>query len=105
MGNYPYEAGYIDAEISKGHADRLNETGKAAKLREQVRRLYFSGFKGSADMAAERLGHHFLSIRPRCTELYKSGQLIRTGKRVKSVTGSSSAELQWFNNQFELQIE
>lgn len=90
---YPAKAGYKDPGISRENAKRIDSTGRAGDLRKRVRDLYASGFEGTADEAAARLGEDLLAVRPRCTELTKTNVLERTPVRRRGAGGGSAAVL------------
>lgn len=72
---YPDNPGWKDATVSKDNA----EAGriKFNRMQHRVLELFESGFAGSTDDVAVRLGISLLSARPRCTELLKMGLLER----------------------------
>jgi hypothetical protein len=84
---YPENPGWKDATVSKDNAVKARPVFN--RMQALVLRLYHSGFIGTPDEAAERLGITPFSARPRCTELYKMGHLARLRKD-KSPTGFSA---------------
>lgn len=93
MAKYPRGAGWKDREISKANADDMDVSGRTSTLRSMVLALYQSGFVGTADDAAEKIGESILAIRPRCTELSALGELKRTGEKRLSHGGRMAAVL------------
>jgi predicted ArsR family transcriptional regulator len=49
-------------------------------IRQSVEALYRSGWQGTADDAAKRLGLQWAQVRPRVTELLNAGVLEETGR-------------------------
>lgn len=84
---YPENPGWKDQTVSKDNAVKARPVFN--RMQARVLRLYVSGFIGTPDQAAERLGITPFSARPRCTELYKMGHLTRLRKD-KSPTGFSA---------------
>ncbi len=72
---YPHRPGWKEAAVSKPNAERLVRV--AARMQRRVLALYQTGFVGTADDAADRLGISPFSCRPRCTELIALGFLAR----------------------------
>lgn len=93
---YPSAVGHRGGDTDKAAAEKLERSGRAFRLRERVETLMESenSRRGlTADEAAEKLGESILAIRPRFTELKKSGKLADTGQRRKNEGGSSQRVL------------
>ena len=71
--HYPASPGFKERVVSRGNA----AFGKVrfARMQQLVLHLYQSGFVGTADDAADRLGISPFSARPRCSELVALGRL------------------------------
>lgn len=88
---YPDIAGFKEDETSREAAERIEERGRARRLREQVRHWYVDdGNEGTADECAHALGLSILAIRPRVTELNKSGVICKTGRRRCNYSGANA---------------
>jgi len=90
---YPATPGWKDPGISRENAERIQQSGRAAALRNRVRQLFEDGFIGTADDAAASLGENVLAIRPRCTELKKQNVLERIPLRRRGAGGGTAAVL------------
>lgn len=89
--HYPDAAGYKERDgTSEEGAERLTRSGRARTLRDQVKWYFDSGRIGTADEVAHALRVHFLSIRPRLSELRKMGLIEPTDNRAKSITGNTA---------------
>ena len=86
-GRYPDAPGWKEPDTSRKAAD--STARRAALLRERcLRALRDAGAAGlTADEAAERLGESILSVRPRFTELLRTGRIADTGKRRRNASG------------------
>jgi hypothetical protein len=72
---YPDRPGWKEIEVSKANAKA--NARRFTRMQQVVLTLYEGGFVGTADDAATRLGVTPFSIRPRCTELVKKGELVK----------------------------
>ena len=93
---YPTVVGHRGGDTDKAAAEKLERSGRAFRLRERVETLMASETcrRGlTADEAAQKLGESILAIRPRVTDLKKSGKLADTGVRRKNEGGSSQRVL------------
>ncbi len=79
--SYPARAGFKERTTSREAAQGIEASGKAELLREAILELYRSGFTGTADDCAHRIGESILSIRPRVAELKARQVLVATGER------------------------
>lgn len=89
--SYPSQAGFKEATTSREAAQGIEASGKAELLREAILELYRSGFTGTADDCAHRIGESILSIRPRVAELKARQVLVATGERHRAEGGRSAA--------------
>lgn len=89
---YPETAGYKTAGTSADAANAIESSGNAARLRNAVL-SYYAHNVGTADEAAAYLGESPFSVRPRVSEAFTKGLLVRTGERRKSVNGRSQSVL------------
>lgn len=91
---YPQRAGsgFKERTTSREAGAQMARAGAAA-LRERVfQAIRASGAAGlTADQAASAVGATVLAVRPRVTELFKLGQIERTGARGKNESGMSAA--------------
>lgn len=90
--SYPETAGYKTPGTSAEAANAIESSGQASRLRTAVL-AYFANHVATADECAEWLGESPFSVRPRASELFTQGKLIRTGERRKSVNGRSQSVL------------
>lgn len=90
MSEYPHTAGAKEKTTSREAAIAIEDSGKASTLREAVAALFKAGRCLTADEVAMTLEADAFSIRPRVTELYKQGVIIRTGQRRMSLGGRPS---------------
>jgi len=75
---YPAAAG------GKDPLSRENAEANARRFsiqQQRVLELFETGFAGTADDVARRLGMSILSARPRCSQLYKAGLLEHAGRK------------------------
>ncbi len=80
---YPEAAGYK----TSGTSQEAAATVPAAFLREEVRRCLATHFPMTADECAATLQIDRLSIRPRFTELQRTGEVVDTGERRRNASG------------------
>ena len=85
---YPNVPGARDRDTSRAAAASMAPS--AATLRAQVLDLFEKSSGMTADEAAGRLGLSILSIRPRVTELSRTGKLRDSGKRRPNGSGRSA---------------
>ncbi len=73
---YPASPGYTEPTTSRDAAAKV--APRVKNLRYQVLAVYRSSWPGglTADEVADRLGKSILSIRPRVTELRRTGDLM-----------------------------
>ena len=75
---------YPEAAGGKDPLARENAERNAPRFNAQLRRihtLFVTGFIGTADDVAHRLGMSILSARPRCSQLYKAGLIEHAGRK------------------------
>ena len=82
---YPETAGYKKI----GTSQKAANTTAAAKLRHQVYQALMAK-NMTSDEVAEYLGVDRLSIRPRCSELFKSRKIRDTGETHKNASGKAA---------------
>lgn len=88
--HYPERAGYKAEGTSQDAANAIEGSGQAARLRTAVLGWYAT-HESTADECADGLGESILSIRPRVSELYKQGRLIKTNLRRPSSQGANQS--------------
>jgi len=88
--HYPRTAGAKEETTSREAVIAIEASGRAPTLREAVARLFKAGYHLTADEVALELRQEPWTIRPRVTELYKQGVIIRTGQRRMSLGGRPS---------------
>ena len=77
---YPRAPGYKEPTTSRDAAAAM--ASKSVALRQRVLAAIAAAASGlTADQAAEKVGESVLAIRPRVTELAKTGKIIATGER------------------------
>lgn len=81
------------SDTSREAAENLS--GEVGRLRLLVMEAYIAaGPEGlSADMCAEKLGISILAIRPRVTEAFMAGELVKSGRRVENASGQTARVL------------
>lgn len=88
---YPAGPGYKQAGGTSEQAARA-VAGSAANLRARVLAEFARHPAGAtADEVAQALGCSVLSIRPRTSELHRSGEIVATGSRRKNDSGLLAA--------------
>lgn len=90
---YPDRAGYKAPGTSQDAANAIEGSGQASRLRTAVLAFY-GRQEGTPDQCAEFLQESPWSIRPRCSELLKKGELALTGRRGISSNGNPQNVLQ-----------
>ncbi len=80
MNKYPEHAGYSEPTTSMTAADKIESSGRASTLREELMDIFMHGFVGSAYDAADAIDKPFHSVQPRCSELLAQGKIVRTTK-------------------------
>lgn len=80
MSHYPHVAGAKEQTTSRDAAEGIERSGRAATLRQRVLRCFELGAM-TADEVANWLSESAFSVRPRVTELLKTGMIERTGER------------------------
>lgn len=84
---YPDAAGYKETGgCSQAAANEVD----AETLRNSVLAI-LRAVDLTADQTARRLGSSVLSIRPRLSELYNLGLIVKTGEKRKNVSGKRAA--------------
>ncbi|WP_315743135.1 hypothetical protein [Bradyrhizobium sp. SZCCHNR1075] len=63
---------------------------RASMLRSAIENLMAKGYRLTADQIADHLKESVLAIRPRCSELVKSGTLVKTEDRRKNASGMTA---------------
>ncbi|TGN75946.1 hypothetical protein EOW77_0032270 [Bradyrhizobium yuanmingense] len=87
---YPESPGFKAAGTSQEAAQAI--AGHARNLRARVLGAIASEPAGlSADAVADRLGASILSVRPRVSELHRSGEIRRSEERVRNSSGMNAA--------------
>ncbi|WP_316206019.1 hypothetical protein [Bradyrhizobium sp. SZCCHNR3058] len=85
---YPTTPGSKTGGASEDAAKRI--IGRAAMLRSTITDLMLKGYRLTADEIAAQMKESPFAIRPRCTELVKTGILIKTQDRRKNVSGATA---------------
>ncbi|HLO78171.1 MAG TPA: hypothetical protein VK196_17080 [Magnetospirillum sp.] len=88
--HYPRAAGAKEETTSRDAARAIEASGRAPTLREAVALHFKAGHASTADEVAKALREEPWTIRPRVTELYKQGLIVRTGERRLSMGGRPS---------------
>lgn len=88
---YPHQPGARDRDTSRAAASHIAPA--AASLRDQVLGVFERSNGLTPDEAAGKLGLTSFTVRPRCTELLRLGQLRDSGERRKNRSGRSAAVL------------
>ena len=81
---YPHSPGWKEATTSLDAAEAIEshaDTVRAHVLRILSERAF------TADAVAAIIGESILTVRPRVTELFKAGRIIRTGQRLRNQSG------------------
>jgi hypothetical protein len=86
-GSYPDSPGWKRRETSEAAAAAM--APRAGTIRERVLSALREN-PGTADEIAERIGEHFLSCRPRCSELAAKFLIADSGIRRPNVGGKSA---------------
>lgn len=88
--DYPDNPGFKSAGASQEAAQAI--AGHAKTLRARVLGEIASTPAGlSADAVADRLGASILSVRPRVSELHRSGEIRKSQERAKNESGMAAA--------------
>ncbi len=82
--NYPHEAGWKQGGTSKDAALAIEP--KAKTVRDRVLEM-LTDHAMTPDECADAMGESILTVRPRCSELFRRGLLIDTGIRRKNSSG------------------
>lgn len=87
MKQYPLSAGYKEDGTSKSAAELINAGVKT--IRQQVFDIIMNkgSYGATADEVAELLNLSPFTVRPRVTELYKLGKIVRSSERRKNSSG------------------
>lgn len=88
--SYPRTAGFKEKTTSREAAVAIESTGRAGSLRDELEKLFRQGHVGTADEMAHVMDASPFAIRPRVTELYKRGTIVRAGYRALSDNGRPS---------------
>lgn len=96
---YPDEPGYKEVTTSKDAAEKMKPlaSGLRALVLAELKEVYPRTL--TADQLATRLKKTVLAIRPRVTELYKTGLIERYGPRGKNVSGMTAHALRWVKDE------
>lgn len=86
---YPYQPGFKE---QGGTSQEAAEKTDAKRLQRLVLEALKAG-PATPDQVAERLGLSVLSVRPRLSELVKTGAVEKTKERRRNASGSSAAVL------------
>ncbi|CCD94651.1 hypothetical protein BRAO375_3660045 [Bradyrhizobium sp. ORS 375] len=86
--NYPKSPGSKGGGASKDAAEQI--VTRASKLRSAITALMANGYRLTADEIATQLRESVLAIRPRVSELVKTGTLIKLKDRRKNVSGMTA---------------
>jgi hypothetical protein len=88
--HYPDAPGFKVAGPSEAAAEKI--TSRAAAMRATVLRLFQDRYPQgmTADEASTELNLSVLSIRPRVSELHRSGSLADSGSRRKNSSGMTA---------------
>lgn len=85
---YPDAPGFKNRDTSKEAADSMKPS--APRLRQMVLDKLRARGPSTPDEIADALDLSILSIRPRFTELHKTGQIVDTGDRRKNTSGRNA---------------
>lgn len=86
---YPDAPGFKVPGPSQEAAEAVKEPARV--LREGVLRAFGAHpYGATADEIADALGRSILSVRPRVSELYRQGEIERTGERRRNDSGMSA---------------
>lgn len=86
--NYPETPGFKVSGTSQEAASDISDAAKT--LRKDVLALLANHGPYTADECAAVLGKSILAIRPRLSELWKQGSIIKTETRRKNASGKSA---------------
>jgi hypothetical protein len=86
--DYPLSPGHYGSDTSRAAAEHI--ASDAARLRTLVLGSLRHHGPATADEVAGRLALSILSVRPRCTELLKSGAIVDTGNRRPNSSGRNA---------------
>ncbi|MBB4398711.1 hypothetical protein [Bradyrhizobium sp. ERR14] len=86
--NYPNAPGSKGGGASRDAADQT--VSRASKLRSAIESLMEKGYRLTADEIAAHMKESVLAIRPRVSELVKTGVLIKLKDRRKNVSGMTA---------------
>lgn len=103
LGNEPYpeSPGFTDGNTSREAAERV--APGASEVREQCYRAILASRDGlTADEVAQVVGRPILYVRPRISELYAAGRLVKTLRRKTNASGLSAAIYDIPREQLEL---
>lgn len=87
--DYPYAAGHKDDGASRDAA--INFTAKLPHRRAEVLRAYRELGSATPDQIAKHVGRPAHVVRPRVSELYLLGEVVKTGERRRSSFGASQS--------------
>jgi predicted transcriptional regulator len=92
---YPAEPGYKEHGTSKDAAEKMKKRapGLRVLVLAELKEVYPRAL--TADQIARRLKKSVLAIRPRVTELYKTGLIKHHGERQPNVSGVDAYACQW----------
>ena len=84
--SYPEHSAGWKGLSETGRNAAKNITQKRPKLWEQVLVVLAEG-PATPEMIADRIGRHFTTVRPRCSELRRLGRVVDTGHRGNGALG------------------
>lgn len=85
---YPNAPGSKSGGASKDAAEQI--VSRASMLRSAITNLMSNGYRLTADEIANHMRESVLAIRPRVSELVKTGVLIKLNERRKNVSGMTA---------------
>ncbi|WP_316169408.1 hypothetical protein [Bradyrhizobium sp. SZCCHNRI1058] len=86
--SYPTTPGSKGGGASEDAAKRI--VTRASKLRAAITALMANGYRLTADEIATQMRESVLAIRPRVSELVKTGTLVKLADRRKNVSGMTA---------------
>ena len=86
---YPATPGFKASGTSQEAAEAIRPS--CERLRTIIKTALNLRGPMTADECAEHLGYSILSVRPRFTELNKTGQIEKTGERRRNASGMSAS--------------
>ncbi|WP_316203001.1 MULTISPECIES: hypothetical protein [unclassified Bradyrhizobium] len=99
---YPITPGSKSGGASRHAGKKI--AGRAKTLRAAIENLLLPGYRLTADEIADRLRETPFAIRPRCTELVKSGVLVKTKDRRPNASGMAAHLLRHKDRETEVAL-